>query len=67
MQEVSSSTGLTINVVYFVLPEEDFGSLVRTTTITNTNAKPVKMSVLDGLAKMEVSERALTKTRNTRR
>ena len=42
------------NVTYFTLPEEDFSSLVRRTTITNLNLNaPVTVSMLDGLARIE--------------
>eukprot|EP00956_Cyclotella_meneghiniana_P027087 scaffold60001_cov82-Cyclotella_meneghiniana.AAC.4 len=45
--------GVTTSVKYFVLPEETFGALVRTTTITNTGEDDLTFSALDGLAKME--------------
>lgn len=45
--------GVTTSVKYFVLPEETFGALVRTTTITNTGDDDLTFSALDGLAKME--------------
>ena len=53
IQELDGENGLTTNVQYFILPDEDFGSLVRRTTITNSGESDVTMELLDGLAKME--------------
>ncbi len=53
IREIDSENGLTTSVTYIVLPEEDFGALVRRTNITNTGDEPVTLSVLDGLAKLE--------------
>jgi len=46
-------TGVETSVEYFVLPNSDFSSLVRRTTITNTGDDEIKLSFLDGLAKLE--------------
>lgn len=51
--EVDAVHGVTTSVTYFVLPEEDFASLVRRTTITNTGDDDLTISALDGLAKLE--------------
>ena len=55
LNEFDSVHNIETNVTYFVLPEEDFGAFVRRTTITNTANKgdSLKLSVLDGLARME--------------
>ena len=53
IQEVDAINGLTTNVHYYILPEEDFGALVRRTTFTNSGDSTVTLEVLDGLAKME--------------
>ena len=53
VQEIDGVNGITTNVNYFVLPEEDFAALVRRTTITNTGDSPLTLDVLDGLAKIE--------------
>jgi hypothetical protein len=55
IREVDSTHNIETNVTYFVLPEEDFGAFVRRTTITNTakKGKPLVLSALDGLARIE--------------
>jgi hypothetical protein len=53
IEEVDDLHGVKTAVKYFVLPEEDFGALVRRTTITNTGDDELTFSALDGLAKME--------------
>jgi hypothetical protein len=53
IQEIDGVHGLSTNVQYFVLPEEDFAALVRRTTLTNTGTTNLTLDVLDGLAKME--------------
>lgn len=53
VQEIDGVHGVTTNVNYFVLPEEDFAALIRRTTFTNTGDSPLTLDVLDGLAKME--------------
>eukprot|EP00980_Cylindrotheca_fusiformis_P015436 scaffold4343_cov144-Cylindrotheca_fusiformis.AAC.14 len=55
IQEIDGVHGLTTNVQYFVLPEEDFASLIRRSTITNSGNGPVELEILDGLAKIEPS------------
>ena len=55
VQEYDSKNGLATAVKYFVLPEEDFASLVRRTTFTNTGNTELTLSALDGLAKIEPS------------
>mmetsp|Transcript_18699 Transcript_18699/g.40489 ORF Transcript_18699/g.40489 Transcript_18699/m.40489 type:complete len:1240 (+) Transcript_18699:182-3901(+) len=51
--EVDDVHGVTTSVTYFTLPEENFASLVRKTTITNTGDDALTFSALDGLAKLE--------------
>lgn len=53
IQEIDGLHGLSTNVQYFILPEENFAALVRRTTFTNTGDSDLTLSVLDGLAKME--------------
>ena len=55
IQEIDGVHGLTTNVQYFILPEEDFSALVRRTTFSNTGNDDVELEILDGLAKMEPS------------
>ena len=55
ISEFDAVNELQTNVKYFVLPEEDFGALVRRSTFTNKGSTPVTLSILDGLAKMEPS------------
>lgn len=51
--DIDAVNGLTTNVQYFILPEEDFGALVRRTKFTNTGKDKLTFDALDGLAKME--------------
>ena len=51
--EIDGANGLSTAVQYFVLPDENFASLVRRTTFTNTGDTDLTLSALDGLAKME--------------
>ena len=53
IMELDGAHGITTNVQYFILPEEDFGALVRRTTFTNRGDSDVTLDILDGLAKME--------------
>ena len=54
IRETDLANMIETNVTYFTLPEEDFSSLVRRTTITNLNLNaPVTVSMLDGLARIE--------------
>ena len=39
IEEISSAHGLKTNVLYFTPPDEDFPSLVRSTTFTNLDSK----------------------------
>ena len=55
VQEFDGVNNLAVSAKYFVLPEEDFSSLVRRATYTNTGSSNLKLSILDGLAKMEPS------------
>lgn len=55
IQEVDGYNGLTTDVKYFVLPEENFGALIRRTSFTNTGTGDLELEILDGLAKMEPS------------
>ncbi len=53
IREIDSTNDITTSVKYIVLPEETFGALVRRTNITNSGETPLKLSALDGLAKLE--------------
>ena len=54
IQELDFQHQIETNVTYFILPEEDFGSFVRRTSITNLHGQEtLTLSLLDGLAKME--------------
>lgn len=53
IQETDSTHGVATSVKYFILPEENFASLIRRTTIVNTGDSELVIDVLDGLAKME--------------
>lgn len=53
VRDIDKENGLSTTVSYIILPEEDFGALVRRTTISNIEDTPVTISVLDGLAKLE--------------
>jgi hypothetical protein len=55
IQEIDGVHGLTTNVKYIVLPEEDFAALIRSATFTNTGNDNVELEILDGLAKIEPS------------
>jgi hypothetical protein len=55
IQEIDGVHDLTTNIQYFVLPEEDFASLIRRSTFTNTGSEAVELEILDGLAKIEPS------------
>jgi len=55
IQEIDGVHGLTTSVKYFILPQEDFASLVRRATFTNTGNDDVELEILDGLAKVEPS------------
>ena len=54
IRETDLTNKIETNVTYFTLPEEDFGSFVRRTTISNLDlAEPMIISMLDGLVRME--------------
>lgn len=54
VQEFDNQNGVSVAAKYFVLPEEDFAGLVRRSTYTNTGSSELTISILDGLAKMEI-------------
>jgi hypothetical protein len=55
IQEIDGAHGLTTSVKYFILPEENFASLVRRSTFHNQGDDDLQLEILDGLAKMEPS------------
>lgn len=53
IQEIDGNNEFGTNVQYFVLPEENFASLVRRTTFSNLGDTDLTFEALDGLASME--------------
>ena len=54
IQEIDHRLGIETNSSFFILPEEDFGSFVKRTTIRNMRrSEELNLSLLDGLAKIE--------------
>lgn len=53
VEEFDATNSLSVSVKYFVLPEEDFSSLVRRATYANTGSTELTLSILDGLAQIE--------------
>ncbi|MFX1548054.1 MAG: cellobiose phosphorylase, partial [Promethearchaeota archaeon] len=49
IEEISHDLGLKTNIIYFTLPNEDFGGLVRRVNIKNVSSNPIKFELLDGL------------------
>lgn len=49
LEEEAADLGLKTRVQYFILPEENFGALVRKVTITNQKKTPQTVEVLDGM------------------
>ena len=49
LQERHPTRDLQVEIVYFVLPEERLGGLVRQVKITNLAEQPVQLEILDGL------------------
>ncbi|MBP5198345.1 MAG: cellobiose phosphorylase [Lachnospiraceae bacterium] len=52
IEDLNKETGLKTEVKYFLVPNETYGALVRTTTIENTTGKDIDLEVLDGMAKL---------------
>ena len=53
IQEVNPELELQTNILYFTVPDEDFPSLVRTTTFTNLDPNEIlTIEVLDGLGRL---------------
>jgi hypothetical protein len=49
LQEISPEEDLKTEVVYFLMPEESIGGLVRILTVTNLTNKPIVLEIMDGL------------------
>ncbi len=49
LQEINSAVGLQTNVVYFMVPQENFAGLVRQLTFKNISDRSLAVEVLDGL------------------
>lgn len=52
IQEINARLGYQVNVLYFMLPNMPFGSLVRRVTIKNLSNQKKTLEVLDGLPKI---------------
>ncbi len=52
IEEINEDAQLAIRVVYFTVPNEDFGALVRRVTIKNFSDKKRSYEILDGLPKV---------------
>lgn len=50
--EINEDLGLKMTVEYFIMPNENFGALVRQLTITNIGDKKINLEGLDGLPVM---------------
>ena len=55
IQEIDGINGLTTKIQYYIMPEENFASLVRRSTFHNAGDDDLEVEILDGLAKMEPS------------
>ncbi len=49
IEERHPALGLKINALYFILPGEPFGGLVRRVSLENTGGSPLALEILDGL------------------
>lgn len=49
LEECNEQAGLQTNVLYYTLPMENIGGLVREVTFTNTGTQKAKLEVLDGM------------------
>lgn len=47
--EVNEELGFQINVLYYTLPNEELGGLVRTVTVKNISQKTADIEILDGM------------------
>lgn len=49
IEEVNEALGFQINVLYYTLPNEELGGLVRTVTVKNISGKSLDLELLDGM------------------
>lgn len=49
IEEENTAEGLKTNVLYYTLPTENIGGLIREVTFTNTGDKKTKLEILDGM------------------
>ncbi len=49
IEEKSAKYGVQTNVLYYILPGEKLGGMVRRVTVKNTGSAPKKVEILDGL------------------
>ena len=52
LQATHRSHGIQTNVLYFVLPGEDFAALVRQVRVTNISDRPIALELLDGMPRV---------------
>jgi hypothetical protein len=53
IEEISPKHQLRTNILYFIAPEQDFPSLVRSSTFTNLDPNnDLEIEILDGLAQI---------------
>jgi hypothetical protein len=53
IEETAEELQLKTNIVYFIAPQQDFPSLVRTVTFTNMDeSNALDLQILDGLAQL---------------
>lgn len=49
IEEILEDIGIKINVLYYILPEEEIGGLVRRVTVSNISQTEKQLEVLDGM------------------
>ena len=49
IEEQNRSSGMDTKVVYYTLPGENVGALVRVVSVTNQSGEPIELELLDGM------------------
>jgi len=49
IEEQNETSGMDTKVVYYTLPGENVGALVRVVSVTNRSVEPVELELLDGM------------------
>ncbi len=49
IEEINEQYQLAVKVKYFIMPDEDFGSLVRRVTVENLSNQEMEVEILDGI------------------